>query len=588
MPDFHIDGNPGAIRARAATTYDKGQLFFDTGNALSAIDTGGWIGRAADHFRDAHKLEPDRWFEAGNGFRTAGTALQTYATAVEQAQKVAEWAQGEYDRGDEVTQSARSSYDADVSDARQKLAAGVYSSLTIEPFHDPGQAIRDNAVSEFTGAKATLEEAAHTCAGQVRAGCAAAPEEPRWWESGLKFVGGIFQGAGEAVWDLLTISPFGAVNMITDTWKLATGDLTPEELMKKYELSLETVGDMWQALQDDPVEFGKNLGKGLLDWDTWADDPARALGHLVPDAIAAVATAGAGTVATRGVKGGADAMEALADMARMSRLSHLDDVGDLSRLGRLDGLDNLDELADLGRTYSMMDDVPHHTTFSPEQLGGSRVTDDLLSGSGLSRDEFTDLVNKPQADLTPGERSALESVRDSLPDPDASTVMQKVIPPSVYDDAGNLVRSGADDYLMGGNPDFDVTSIRGAVTTADDVSHLGTPAQIHDGLRLDYGGTRFAPDDAGTHVIRFQTDTPSFEVPRHSDLGGSGRFDDWGDPFTGNGFTKSGDDIIPEYAVSDRDGVRMSDGAEMWEVTDTGTQRLVGVLRDGEWIPQGN
>ncbi|HEX5916861.1 MAG TPA: hypothetical protein VFY76_03360, partial [Nocardioides sp.] len=139
MPDFHIDGNPGAIRARATTTYDKGQLFFDTGNALSAIDTNGWIGRAADHFRDAHKLEPDRWYEAGNGFRTAGTALQSYATAVEQAQKVAEWAQGEYDRGDEVTRSARASYDADVSDARQKLAAGVYSSLTIEPFNDPGQ-----------------------------------------------------------------------------------------------------------------------------------------------------------------------------------------------------------------------------------------------------------------------------------------------------------------------------------------------------------------------------------------------------------------------------------------------------------------
>jgi hypothetical protein len=258
MPDFHIDGDPAAIRARATTTYDKGQLFFDTGEALSAIDTNGWIGRAADHFRDAHKLEPERWYEAGTGFRTAGTALQSFATAVEQAQKVAEWAQGEYARGDEVTHSARTSYDADVSDARQKLAAGVYSSLTIEPFHDPGQAIRDNAVSEFTSAKATLEEAAQTCAGQVRAGCAAAPEEPEWWESGLKFVGGIFQGAGEAVWDLLTISPFGAVNMITDTWKLATGDLTPEELMKKYELSLETVGDMWQALQDDPVEFGKS------------------------------------------------------------------------------------------------------------------------------------------------------------------------------------------------------------------------------------------------------------------------------------------------------------------------------------------
>jgi hypothetical protein len=88
-------------------------------------------------------------------------------------------------------------------------------------------------------------------------------------------------------------------------------------------------------------------------------------------------------------------------------------------------------------------------------------------------------------------------------------------------------------------------------------------------------------------VIRFQTDTPDFEVPRHSDMGGSGQFDDWGDPFTGNGFTKSGDDIIPEYATGP-DGVTMRDGAEMWETLDDGTQRLVAVLRNGEWIPQGN
>jgi hypothetical protein len=33
-----------------------------------------------------------------------------------------------------------------------------------------------------------------------------------------------------------------------------------------------------------------------LDWDTWADDPARAIGHLVPDAVAAVATAGTGAL----------------------------------------------------------------------------------------------------------------------------------------------------------------------------------------------------------------------------------------------------------------------------------------------------
>ncbi|MBA3782716.1 MAG: hypothetical protein H0X12_12805, partial [Nocardioides sp.] len=340
MPDFTIRGNPGAIRSRAQTTSDKGQVFYDTGDALSKIDTAGWTGRAADHFRDAHDLEPERWVKAGNGFKKAGAALLTYADAVQDAQVTADWAEGEHDRGDQVTDSAKAAYDADVADAQQKLAAGVYSSLTIIPFDDPGQAIRDNAVAEFNDAKSTLDNAAHTCAGQVRAGCADAPEEPNWLESGLKFVGGIIEGAGEAVWDLLTMFPFSPVNMISDAWKVGTGDLTPEELMKKYELSFETVEGMWNALQEDPVGFGKNVGKALLDWDTWADDPARALGHLVPDAVVAVLTAGTGAAATRGTKGTLDAFDALADMNK------LDNLGDLNKL---------DNLADVGK----FDDIPH-------------------------------------------------------------------------------------------------------------------------------------------------------------------------------------------------------------------------------------
>lgn len=71
-----------------------------------------------------------------------------------------------------------------------------------------------------------------------------------------------------------------------------------------------------------------------------------------------------------------------------------------------------------------------------------------------------------------------------------------------------------------------------------------------------------------------------------------GNYDGWSDPFTGNGFTKSGDDIIPEYQsypdAAGNAGVPMREGAEMWEVLPDGTQRLTGVLRDGEWIPQGN
>lgn len=164
----------------------------------------------------------------------------------------------------------------------------------------------------------------------VRAGCADAPEEPHWWESGLRFVGGVFEGAGEAIWDLLTMVPFSPVNLVIDAYKLASDDLTTEELATRYELAGEDALDMaqgiYRGLREDPLEFGKNLGKSLLDWDTWADDPARALGHLVPDAIAAAATAGTGALATRGIKGGADLLDGLSDLSRIDNLSDLNKI----------------------------------------------------------------------------------------------------------------------------------------------------------------------------------------------------------------------------------------------------------------------
>jgi hypothetical protein len=47
----------------------------------------------------------------------------------------------------------------------------------------------------------------------------------------------------------------------------------------------------------------------------WADNPARALGQLVPDLVIAAATAGGGAAAT-GARRGADALDTASDMAR--------------------------------------------------------------------------------------------------------------------------------------------------------------------------------------------------------------------------------------------------------------------------------
>ena len=48
------------------------------------------------------------------------------------------------------------------------------------------------------------------------------------------------------------------------------------------------------AVRTDPDGFGENVGRAVLELDTGADDPARAVGHLVPDAVITVASGGAG------------------------------------------------------------------------------------------------------------------------------------------------------------------------------------------------------------------------------------------------------------------------------------------------------
>jgi len=59
--------------------------------------------------------------------------------------------------------------------------------------------------------------------------------------------------------------------------------------------------------------------------------------------------------------------------------------------------------------------------------------------------------------------------------------MQKVITPEQLDE-----------YLSGTSrryESFDPSNIGGSVTRAEDTSHLGSPRDLHDGLRLDYDNT---------------------------------------------------------------------------------------------------
>jgi hypothetical protein len=72
--------------------------------------------------------------------------------------------------------------------------------------------------------------------------------------------------------------------------------LTPTYALVDPEGYVESLAGMGKGLVygvTHPVGFAK----AVTNWDMWLDNPARALGQLVPDVALAVATAGAGDAA---------------------------------------------------------------------------------------------------------------------------------------------------------------------------------------------------------------------------------------------------------------------------------------------------
>ena len=160
-PEFVIEGNPSGIRGRVATMKTCSESFDQVGESLGGVETEHWVGKAADRFRSRLEEEPRRWSRAADGFRSAAAALEGYAAALEAAQQAAQVCKENYEEGKRVSATAKADYDRDVSEGFQKKAAweaqngpGSYT-LTVTPFTDPGQALRDGAVADF---QAVIEE----------------------------------------------------------------------------------------------------------------------------------------------------------------------------------------------------------------------------------------------------------------------------------------------------------------------------------------------------------------------------------------------------------------------------------------------
>ncbi|MEU4553990.1 SseB family protein [Micromonospora violae] len=150
-------------------------------------------------------------------------------------------------------------------------------------------------------------------------------------------------------------------------------------------------------------------------------------------------------------------------------------------------------------------------------------------------------------------------------DPARPTVMQKAIAPSQLA------------YYL----DRGYDRVSGFVHRAGELSHLSTPAQLHDALGLSYPGSPFAPDADEIYVLRWPAHRPSlYRIPYGGQNESAMRaMEGWvieRPPFRGNGFAPGeSSDVVAEFKV---DSARLPHGAQLWRVGADGTERVVAEL----------
>ncbi|NTW39827.1 MAG: hypothetical protein HGA44_08035 [Cellulomonadaceae bacterium] len=230
--------------------------------------------------------------------------------------------------------------------------------------------------------------------------------------------------------------------------------------------------------------------------------------------------------------------------------------------------------------------LTHVTRFAPRQMSSLRNSQttiaELLNDPALfarrgeaqwTREELQTLAQTDVSALTAGQKGVLTDIADALPPPRIGDAVQKVLTPTQVQYILNPAHAG--DRLKG-------LDISGSVTRLEDAASLGSPATLHGALRLDYVRSPFSPRDSSVYVMRARLNADA-DVSRFSQMGGrsgTGGTDGWSPPYTGNGFLKS-DDLIPEYRTS---ASIATEGAEVWEILQDGTQVLAAVRDSTGWV----
>jgi len=321
-----IPGNADDLERLVARCATLARGLDSAATRLRAIQAGKCVGTAGDAFRRVVDDEPGRYATAAEAFAGTGAAVASYRAELVDAQTSARRAVAIFEDAEASSTGWRrqvAAYDQAVrvaTDQAVRATAGdpvAGRALPASPSaYDPGSADRDRARALLDDARARVRAAGDHAARRTEAAWADAPREPRWWESAGHFVAEIGRGAWEATAGLAELA-----------WSISTVRMMIDPEGWERDVTGLAAGLAYGVTH--PVEFGK----AILDWDTWAESPGRAIGHLVPDLLLTLATAGGGAAA-RGARA-AKAADELADVGTtFRRLDRLEDTS--QRLSFLD------------------------------------------------------------------------------------------------------------------------------------------------------------------------------------------------------------------------------------------------------------
>lgn len=309
-----IPGDVEAVRADARALDDAADTLAMIAEKVGGTTMPGWTGDAATAFGEANTAMRARVLTAATAMGSAAGALHAHASTLE-------WAQSQ-------ARAAIRSFDA---------AAGCVAPQALGAI--PLTAEQHRAQASVDDARSQVRRSADSAAAVLHDACAQAPISPGLWNQvGYQWselwhgAAESFSGLGHLLWDHSTfrrqIDPDGT---------------TASDLALAHGL---------MAAVKDPVQ----LGKDVIDYDTWTTSPARAVGHLAPDAAITALTAGGGLAATRGAAAGVRVSEGItADAGAAARTAvHAETLTEPAALAPLE-LSLTDQIARAEQHLSRLD-----------------------------------------------------------------------------------------------------------------------------------------------------------------------------------------------------------------------------------------